>query len=152
LFQLVVGGQFPVDLGGLLDGGQRVLPRPRSARLADRLFSELARSGRIASGWVLVGGTPRSLMFVGQILVSVVKRSTSSSRSRLNSSGSRPAENNGTLIGGSGLGVGHPPYWQSEPAPIRTASGMEGRSPDELAMPSRVAGLRFWRRRSAAHR
>ena len=25
--------------------------RPRSARLADRLFSELARSGRIASGW-----------------------------------------------------------------------------------------------------
>jgi hypothetical protein len=67
LFQLVVGigppgGQFPVDLGGLLDGGQRVLPRPRSARLADRLFSELARSGRIASGWVLVGRTPRSLM------------------------------------------------------------------------------------------
>ena len=67
LFQLVVGigppgGQFPVDLGGLLDGGQRVLPRPRSARLADRLFSELARSGRIASGWGLVGRTPRSLM------------------------------------------------------------------------------------------
>ena len=67
LFQLVVGigppgGQFPVDLGGLLDGGQRVLPRPRSARLADRSFSELPRSGRIASGWVLMGRTPRSLM------------------------------------------------------------------------------------------
>ena len=40
--------------------------RPRSARLADKLFSELARSGRIASGWVLVGRRPRSLMlFVG---------------------------------------------------------------------------------------
>ena len=51
----------------------------------------------------------------------------------------RSAGNNGTLIGGSGLGVGHPPHRQSEPAPIRTASGMEGRSPDELAMPSRVA-------------
>jgi hypothetical protein len=67
LFQLVVGigppgGQFPVDLGGLLDGGQRVFLRPRSARLAERLFSELARSGRIASGWVLVGRTPPSLM------------------------------------------------------------------------------------------
>ncbi len=34
-----------------------------------------------------------------------------------------------------------PPDRQSEPAPIRTASGMEGRSPDELAMPSRVASL-----------
>jgi hypothetical protein len=45
----------------------------------------------------------------------------------------------GTLIGGSGLGVGHPPYRRSESAPIRTASGMEGRPPDELAMPSRLA-------------
>ena len=59
LFQLIVGIGPP---GGLLDGGQRVLPRPRSATLADRLFSELARSGRIASGWVLVGRTPLSLM------------------------------------------------------------------------------------------
>ena len=41
--------------------------------------------------WVLVGRTPRSLMlFVGQIRVSVVNRSTSSSRSRQNSSRSRP--------------------------------------------------------------
>src|SRR5271165_4242878 len=41
--------------------------------------------------WVLVGRTPRSLMlFVGQIMVSVVNWSTSSSRSRLNSSRSRP--------------------------------------------------------------
>ena len=134
LFQLVVGigppgGQFPVDLGGLLDGGQRVLPRPRSARLADRLFSEVARSGRIASGWVLVGRTPRSLMLFA--VAAEFQQVT------------RPARNNGTLIGGSRLGVGHPPYRLSEPAPIRTASGMEGRSPDELAMPSRLAGLRF---------
>ena len=41
--------------------------------------------------WVLVGRTPRSLMlFVGQIRVSVANRSTSSSRSRQNSSRSRP--------------------------------------------------------------
>ncbi len=62
----------------------------------------------------------------------------------------RPAGNNGTLIGGSGLGVDRPPHRQNEPAPIRTASGVEGRSPDELAMPSRVAGLRFRRRMPAA--
>jgi Pterin binding enzyme len=37
---------------------------------------------------------------------------------------------NGTLVGGSGLGVGHPPHGQSEPAPVRTAYSMQGRSPD----------------------
>ena len=66
LFHLVIvgigppGGQVPGDVGGVLDGGQRVLPPARSARLADTLFGELARSDRIPSGWVLVGRTPRS--------------------------------------------------------------------------------------------
>src|SRR6202023_1221405 len=67
-FRLVVvgigppGGQFPVDLGGLLDGGQRVLPLAQVGQAGRQVIQRAGRWGRIASGWVLVGRTPRSLM------------------------------------------------------------------------------------------
>ena len=68
LFQPVVvgigppGGQFPWTWAASSMAASASSRRPRSARLVERLFSDLARSGRIAYGWVLVGRRPRSLM------------------------------------------------------------------------------------------
>ena len=133
LFRLAVvgigppGGRSPVDLGGLLDGGQRVLP-PAQVGQAGRQVIQRAgqvRPDRVRAGFD--GRTPRSLVFVPRPDPGVggeeehVIFAVAAEFHRVTA-----RRDNGTLIGGSGLGVGHPPYWQSEPAPIRTASGMEG--------------------------
>ena len=57
LFQLVVGigppgGQFPVDLGGLLEGGQRVLP-PAQVGQAGRQV--IQRAGQVGPDRIRVG-------------------------------------------------------------------------------------------------
>jgi len=64
------GGQFPVDLGGLLDGRQRVLPPAQVGQAGRKIIQ---RSDQVGPDRVRVGRggrRPRSLMlFVGQVLV-----------------------------------------------------------------------------------
>jgi hypothetical protein len=81
LFQLVVGigppgGQFPVDLGGLLDGGRRVLPPARVGQAGRQAIQRAGQVGPDRIRWVLVGRTPRSLMLFA------VAAYSNSSRSR----------------------------------------------------------------------
>jgi hypothetical protein len=53
------GGQLPADGDGFRTRGQRVLPPPRPARLSARLSSDMARSGRNASGRSAADSSPR---------------------------------------------------------------------------------------------